>query len=66
MGDHSGGGGGIPFHFELPNGWGFRISTTRTVDRTGYNVEPGIEPDIAVSLDAEELKKGKDSIIEAA
>lgn len=66
MGDHSGGGGGIPFHFELPNGWGFRISTTRTVDRTGYNIEPGIEPDIAVSLEEEELRKGKDSMIEAA
>ena len=66
MGDHSGGGGGIPYHFELPNGWGFRISTTRTISALGENIEPGILPDIRVHMNDEDLKKGKDTMIEKA
>ena len=66
MGDQSGGGGGIPYHFELPNGWSFRISTTRTISALGENIEPGILPDIRVHLSEEDLKNGKDTMIERA
>ncbi len=66
MGDHTGGGGGIPYFFELPNGWTFRASTTRTIDTKGRNIEPGIPPDIEVHIKPEDRAKGIDSIIEAA
>lgn len=66
MGDTSGGGGGIPYHLELPNGWNFRISTTITKDAQGRNIELGIPPDIAVTLDKEKAAEGVDTVIEAA
>jgi len=66
MGDDTGGGGGIPYFFELPNGWKFRASTTKTIDSKGRNIEPGIPPDIEVHMNPEDRAKGKDSIIEAA
>jgi hypothetical protein len=66
MGDTSGGGGGIPYHLELPNGWNFRLSTTITKDASGRNIELGIPPDINVSLDEEKAAKGIDTVIEAA
>lgn len=66
MGTHSGGGGGIPYHFELPNGWEFRISTTRTIDMKGQNIEPGIDPDVEVHLAKADVENGVDTMIEAA
>jgi C-terminal processing protease CtpA/Prc len=66
MGDHSGGGGGIPYHLELPNGWEFRVSTTRTIDTKNRNIEFGIPPDFEVSMTAEDAARGADPIIERA
>ena len=31
MGDHTGGGSGIPSDFQLPNGWIYRFSATKTI-----------------------------------
>ncbi len=66
MGDHSGGGGGVPYHFELPNGWIFRLSATRTIDSKGQNIEPGITPEIEAFLDEKAARKGVDTVIEKA
>ena len=66
MGDHSGGGGGVPYHFELPNGWTFRLSTTKTIDSKGQNIEPGITPQIEAFLDRKVAEKGVDTVIEKA
>lgn len=66
MGDTSGGGGGIPIVFELPNGWLYRFSTTRTIDCHGRNIEFGVPPDIEVHLNAEDEAKGVDTMIERA
>lgn len=66
IGDRSGGGGGVPVSFELPNGWKFRISVTRTYLPNGYNIEEGIEPDIYQSTGPEDELKGIDAIIERA
>jgi hypothetical protein len=66
MGDRSGGGGGIPYHLELPNGWNFRISTTITKDAQGRDIELGIPPDVEVSLDPLAVQIGRDNIIEEA
>ncbi|MEZ5056677.1 MAG: S41 family peptidase [Saprospiraceae bacterium] len=66
MGDTSGGGGGIPYHLELPNGWNFRISTSITKDAQGRDIELGIPPDVEVSLDPLAVQIGRDNIIETA
>ena len=63
-GDESGGGGGVPVSFELPNGWKFRISATRTYLPDGYNIEKGIEPDIYQTTGPAEELQGIDAIIE--
>lgn len=64
IGDRSGGGGGVPVSFELPNGWKFRISATRTYLPSGYNIEKGIEPDIYQATGPAEELEGIDAIIE--
>jgi hypothetical protein len=64
IGDQSGGGGGVPVSFELPNGWKFRISATRTYLPDGYNIERGIEPDIYQTTGPAEELQGVDAIIE--
>lgn len=66
IGDRSGGGGGIPVSFELPNGWKYRLSATRTYLPDGTNIEEGIVPDIEqFTGPADELQR-KDAIIERA
>ena len=66
IGDQSGGGGGIPVDYELPNGWQFRFSTTITLRPDGFNVEHGIPPDFIVELDPRDEIYGIDTIIEFA
>lgn len=66
MGDTSGGGGGIPYRFELPNGWIYRYSTSITKDCSGRSIEFGIPPDIKVGLDSKDEIKGVDTMIERA
>ncbi|WMN07652.1 S41 family peptidase [Marivirga arenosa] len=66
IGDQTGGGGGLPINDELPNGWRYRFSSTRTIDANGNNIEFGVKPDVEVALDSIDLANGKDSMIEAA
>lgn len=67
IGDQTGGGGGIPLDYELPNGWRFRFSATREVKKeNGRPLELGIPPDIALDLDTNALLQGRDVIIERA
>jgi len=66
MGDQTGGGGGLPINNELPNGWRYRFSSTRTIDANGNNIEFGVKPDIEVPLDSAALLEGRDSMIEEA
>lgn len=66
MGDQTGGGGGLPINNELPNGWRYRFSSTRTLDANGNNIEFGVKPDVFVELDSTKLAEGKDSMIEEA
>ena len=66
MGDKTGGGSGMPFNSELPNGWGIRFSACPTYDAQMQQIEFGIEPDIAVGLLADDQTQGIDTIIEAA
>lgn len=66
IGDKTGGGSGLPFSSELPNGWSVRFSASPTYNVNKEHIEFGIEPDILVEMTEEDMKEGKDTIIEAA
>lgn len=63
IGGVSGGGGGMPLSYELPNGWLLRFSSVRMFDRDKQSIEGGITPDILVDDDPQ---TPQDEIIEAA
>ncbi len=66
IGDKSGGGGGLPLSSEIPNGWMVRFSACPMYDADKQHIEWGIEPDIKVDMDLDQMSKGIDSIIEKA
>ena len=66
VGDHTGGGAGMPFSSSLPNGWVVRFSAIPTYDAQRQSTEFGIDPDYYVSLSDEDVLKGHDTIIEFA
>ena len=66
VGDKTGGGGGLPFSSQLPNGWSIRFSACPIYDRDGQCTEFGIDPDYWVSLTDADFQRGKDTLIEAA
>ena len=66
VGDRTGGGEGLPFTSELPNGWAVRFSACPMYDRDRQMTEFGIDPDYKVSLTSEDFARGKDMIIEFA
>lgn len=62
VGDHTGGGSGMPMSNSLPNGWSVRYSACPMYDRDSQQTEFGIAPDIQVSIGSSE----DDEIIETA
>lgn len=66
LGDTTGGGGGIPIDYELPNGWRLRLSGTRETTPSGLELEEGIPPDQPLQLDTGLTLQGIDNIIESA
>ena len=66
IGDHTGGGSGLPMSNSLPNGWSVRFSACPMYDNHQQQTEFGIEPDIAVALSNTSMAESKDDIIEAA
>jgi len=66
VGDHTGGGAGMPFSSTLPNGWVVRFSAVPMYDARRQSTESGLEPDHAVALRSEDFLQGKDTIIEFA
>lgn len=66
MGDQTGGGSGMPFTSELPNGWTVRFSACPMYNTRMQHIEFGIQPDIACALDSTQQQQGIDSMIEAA
>lgn len=66
IGDKTGGGSGLPFSSELPNGWSIRFSASPMYDPYMQHLEFGIEPDIKVDMTSEDMQKGLDTIIETA
>lgn len=66
LGDQTGGGGGAPSSGELPNGWQYRLSVTQTVNLQGEQIENGVPVDIEVGLRQSDLRRERDTLIEAA
>ena len=66
VGDQTGGGAGLPFSSELPNGWSVRFSACPMYDRDRHSTEGGILPDHQVALRESDLMHGEDTIIEYA
>jgi hypothetical protein len=66
MGDHAGGGGGIPVFGELPNGWKYRFSATQTLTPEGDHIETGVPVDRKMNMQSIDEMHGRDSILEAA
>ena len=66
LGDTTGGGGGLPFTSELPNGWLVRFSASPILDADKHHTEWGIAPDIHLDLDADDVAQGLDTHIEKA
>jgi C-terminal processing protease CtpA/Prc len=66
VGDRTGGGSGLPFSAELPNGWGVRFSACPSFDADMRHTEFGIEPDVRVDMSDGDRARGVDTIIETA
>lgn len=66
IGDKTGGGSGLPFSSELPNGWSIRFSTSPMFNAEKEHIEFGVEPDMNVSMLDEDKRNDKDTIIETA
>ncbi len=66
VGDKTGGGAGLPYSSELPNGWSIRLSACPIYDKDKQPTEFGIEPDIKVDITSTDFSRGIDTIIETA
>ncbi|HBK32648.1 MAG TPA: peptidase S41 [Porphyromonadaceae bacterium] len=66
IGDKTGGGSGLPFSSELPNGWSVRFSASPMFNAEKEHIEFGIEPDESVRLLQADKDKGLDTLIEVA
>ena len=66
MGTQTGGGGGLPFSSELPNGWSVRFSACPMFDKDMNPIEFGITPDVTVNMTNTDMARNVDTIIETA
>lgn len=68
LGAKTGGGGGLPFSAEIPNGWSVRFSACPVTDVRGQSIEQGVDPTPGFEVHAsdEELANGRDAILDAA
>ncbi|MCF0236758.1 MAG: peptidase S41, partial [Bacteroidaceae bacterium] len=66
VGDRTGGGSGMPFSSELPNGWSLRFSASPMFTPAMQHTEFGIDPDLKVDITAADWQRGVDTILETA
>ncbi len=66
VGDYTGGGSGLPFNSEIPNGWSVRFSACSITDPAGDITEFGTAPSEGCKVDMNPIDalKGVDSIME--
>jgi C-terminal processing protease CtpA/Prc len=60
----TGGGGGLPAVYELPNGWTFSYSASFITMPDGYVIEQGFQPDFFPPLSSAITLLGRDPILE--
>lgn len=66
VGGRSGGGGGLPETYYLPNGWALVFPSNVLYDINMQHIENGIEPDVEVHISREDEYNDRDVIIEKA
>ncbi len=66
VGDTTGGGCGLPFTSELPNGWSVRFSAAVIRDVGGNITEFGVAPDVKVDMEDSDMQIGHDTILDTA
>lgn len=68
IGGKTGGGAGMPLSYELPNGWGVRMSAAPLLDAAGNSTENGIDPSAGFAIDITDadIAAGRDPILDAA
>lgn len=68
IGSTTGGGSGMPYSSELPNGWGIRFSACSILDSNGETTEFGVDPTegFAIDMTPEDIYNGRDPIIDRA
>ena len=68
VGATTGGGSGVPFSSEIPNGWSVRFSACSMLDAQRVSTEQGVVPSegCAVDMDVNDALAGKDTILEFA
>ena len=69
VGDQTGGGSGLPFSSELPNGWSIRFSASPHFNKNKEPLENGIIPAIPenrINMSKEDQLDNKDTLIEKA
>ncbi|MCM1484163.1 MAG: S41 family peptidase [Muribaculaceae bacterium] len=68
IGDVTGGGSGMPYSSELPNGWGVRFSACSILDAQGNTTEQGVTPTEGCKVDMTEADAmtGHDTILDFA
>jgi hypothetical protein len=66
VGDNTGGGAGLPFSSELPNGWSIRCSACPMFDKNKNSTEFGISPDHNVQISRYDFMNDIDTILEFA
>ena len=68
IGDRTGGGSGLPFTYNLPNGWNIRLSSSPILDAEGNDTEFGIDPTPGFKIDMDTIAalQGHDTILDRA
>lgn len=67
IGGITGGGGGQPTSYYLPNGWVITMSAQRmSLDVNKVHIEGGVKPDIEVTITPEDVTNKVDTILEKA
>ena len=66
VGGRSGGGGGLPETYYLPNGWALVLPSNVIYDVNMQHIENGIEPDVELHISTEDKNNERDTILEKA
>ncbi len=68
VGARTGGGGALPFTYDLPMGWSVRLSVSPMYDKYMNSIEDGIDPSegCAMTSTDDDLALGRDAILDFA